>query len=34
MYFYEVLEKCDKDKLTEEFITLCSDAPDIVRSDG
>ena len=29
MYFYEVLEKCDKDKLTEAFITLCSDAPDI-----
>ena len=29
MYFYEVLEKCDKDKLTEAFLTLCSDASDI-----
>ena len=29
MYFYEVYEKCDTDKLTEEFLALCTDAPDM-----
>lgn len=32
MYFYEVLAKCSEDILTEEFLKLCKDSPDIQKT--
>lgn len=29
MYFYEVLELCNEKNLTDEFLKLCTDSPDI-----
>ena len=29
MYFYEVIEKCDRQSLINEFLMLCEDSPDI-----
>jgi len=29
MYFYEVIEKCDRQSLVNEFLMLCENSPDI-----
>ncbi len=29
MYFFEILRECDEGALTEEFLKLCTDSPDI-----
>lgn len=33
MYFYEVIEKCDKQSLVNEFLRLCEDSPDIKHTE-
>ena len=32
MYFYEVLQTCDEKLLTEEFLKLCTNSPDLHRT--
>ena len=34
MYFYEVLERCDPDRLTEAFLKRCTGSPDIRQTSA